>query len=353
MDVLDYTRDVPRESLARRVINYSPTIVMALVLVIYPVCGGYLWTNLCIGYLGAWGFAPIAAVSFVTIVVFGIIIRRRPSRARYSSSFPEDPTELFIRYSCRIITVIAHMLSVTIALQCLIMVAVIIQRGESWWVVLSMLITFLGSLWYLRLFYFWYWRCRYESFVLAQNAEMYGNPVFVSIPIFKFCGHFVLLIAGHKYELRLDAGCGRPLFNDRPLQPDEEESICNTVRNHIVIVGWTRKEPRDIRIIFQRLADNFGAYHRIKNNCRHFLQFGCLDLLDVGARWDENMLLVGTDNFMLVPKTMIMMWRAMSRELFRFVWTRFWGPDWESDQVAVPPAYFRDLGDRETVYSDD
>lgn len=146
------------------------------------------------------------------------------------------------------------------------------------------------------------------------------------MPIFKFCGHFVLLIDGHKYELRLDAVSGRPLFNDRPLSRHEEDLISNTILNHIVLAGWTRKEPRAIRGIFQDLANNFGPYHRIDNNCRHFLQEGCLDVLDVMCRWDENMLLVGTEDLLLIPKMVVMMWRAMSREFFRFIWGQMWGP---------------------------
>lgn len=83
MDILDYTHDVPRESLARRAINYSPTICFAFFLVVYPFFGGYLWTDLCISYLGVWGWGPTLAVVSVTIVaVFALWIRSVP-KARH------------------------------------------------------------------------------------------------------------------------------------------------------------------------------------------------------------------------------------------------------------------------------
>jgi len=68
MDFLEYTPDFPRESLSRRAIDYSSTICLAIFLVIYPVTGGYMWTRLCVSYLGFWGWIPTAIVVFATVV---------------------------------------------------------------------------------------------------------------------------------------------------------------------------------------------------------------------------------------------------------------------------------------------
>ena len=82
MDLLDYTPDFPRESLYRRVINYSPSMCLALIfLVVYPVTGGYLWTNLCVSYIGLWGWTPTVMVMFATIVgmcIFSLRANRSP-----------------------------------------------------------------------------------------------------------------------------------------------------------------------------------------------------------------------------------------------------------------------------------
>lgn len=64
------------------------------------------------------------------------------------------------------------MLSLCISLQCLLLIVTIIKKSEPWLTVLVIIIPFLGTLWYLRLFYFWYWRCRYENAILAENAKM-------------------------------------------------------------------------------------------------------------------------------------------------------------------------------------
>ena len=81
MDLLEYTPDFPHESLYRRAINYSPTICLAIFLVIYPVTGGYLWTSLCVSYLGFWGWTPTAMVVFATVVgmcTFSLWANRSP-----------------------------------------------------------------------------------------------------------------------------------------------------------------------------------------------------------------------------------------------------------------------------------
>lgn len=67
MDILDYTHDAARESLARRVINYSPTVCLAIFLTVYPTVLSYLWTDVSVSFLGVWGLGPSLGVVLVSI----------------------------------------------------------------------------------------------------------------------------------------------------------------------------------------------------------------------------------------------------------------------------------------------
>ena len=64
------------------------------------------------------------------------------------------------------------MLSLSISLQCLFMIPVLIRSSKPLWTVIVTLAVFCGCLFYLYLFYAWYWRCRYEYAILAENADM-------------------------------------------------------------------------------------------------------------------------------------------------------------------------------------
>lgn len=159
------------------------------------------------------------------------------------------------------------------------------------------------------------------------SGRRYGHTVYVSIPVFKLCGHFVLIVDEHKYELRLDSSTRhRPIFSERPLHPGEAEKIRSSFGHHWFVVGWTHRQHRDIQAIFNGVMNEFGLYDRIHNNCRHFLQVGCYTILDATAVWHEDMLLVSPATFWFLPKMSIMLWRAMLREFFRWACAYLWGP---------------------------
>ncbi|KAH7920334.1 hypothetical protein BV22DRAFT_1039956 [Leucogyrophana mollusca] len=66
--------------------------------------------------------------------------------------------------------------------------------------------------------------------------------------------------------------------------------------------------------------------HRTRNNCRHFLQSGCWSILDSTSMWHEDMLMVGAGLDVVVPKMGMMMWRSIQRDLYRWIWTYWYGP---------------------------
>lgn len=53
------------------------------------------------------------------------------------------------------------------------MIPVLIGNSKPLWAVIATVTGFCGCLFYLYLFYAWYWRCRYEYAILAENAGMY------------------------------------------------------------------------------------------------------------------------------------------------------------------------------------
>ncbi|KIK57340.1 hypothetical protein GYMLUDRAFT_755329 [Collybiopsis luxurians FD-317 M1] len=167
-------------------------------------------------------------------------------------------------------------------------------------------------------------------------SSRYGEPVLVSIPVFKLCGHFVLYTTTHKYELRLDRTSNfRPYFLHRPLTPTEisqtSDSLnANSPRYHYFVSGWTHRTHTDIVRTFNEAITHFGSYNRLTNNCRTFLQSGCGSVVQTISVWHEDMLMVDPGHVLLLGLMAVMMYRAMLRELCRWVWCVKWGPDWES-----------------------
>ncbi|KAJ6452219.1 hypothetical protein C8R45DRAFT_1040923 [Mycena sanguinolenta] len=184
-------------------------------------------------------------------------------------------------------------------------------------------------------------RTYYEKVIMRTNAQKYGDPVLVCIPVFKLCGHFVLYTSTHKYELRLERTTYfRPYFLHRPLLPSEQDFNLHVPQKyHLFICGWTSRTHEDIVGIFNAAIREFGTYNRLTNNCRTFLQRGCMGILDLTSVWHED-LLHGLDparNFgaweilpLAIWQMATLIYRFMLRDLCRWVFSWQWGRDWES-----------------------
>ncbi|KAJ3776181.1 hypothetical protein FB446DRAFT_324547 [Lentinula raphanica] len=178
----------------------------------------------------------------------------------------------------------------------------------------------------------------------------YGEPVLVSIPVFKLCGHFVLYTTTNKYELRLDRATNfRPYFLHRPCREDEVDAAKGSPRYHMFVCGWTDRNHEEIVRIFEETIARFGEYNRVTNNCRTFLQSGCIQIVRTMSAWHEDMLMVDPGHLWLLGQMANMMYRSMLRDLCRWIWTVKWGPDWES-RVEYN-GEFLDLADDETGLS--
>ncbi|KAJ3720438.1 hypothetical protein C8R42DRAFT_89104 [Lentinula raphanica] len=195
-----------------------------------------------------------------------------------------------------------------------------------------------------------YLRCRWiyqERAIMRQNSERYGEPVLVSIPVFKLCGHFVLYTTTNKYELRLDRATNfRPYFLHRPCREDEVDAAKGSPRYHMFVCGWTDRNHEELVRIFEETIARFGEYNRVTNNCRTFLQSGCIQIVRTMSAWHEDMLMVDPGHLWLLGQMANMMYRSMLRDLCRWIWTVKWGPDWES-RVEYN-GEFLDLADDET-----
>lgn len=115
-----------------------------------------------------------------------------------------------------------------------------------------------------------------------------GSSVYVSVPLFKTCGHFSVVVDNHKYELRL-AGSGDPvpIYHSRVLQEEERSHFEDaTFTFQWMHVGWTHftHEERETRL--RAVMDGFGPYNLFRNNCRHFVQAACQSVLHIVARTD-------------------------------------------------------------------
>lgn len=89
-----------------------------------------------------------------------------------------------------------------------------------------------------------------------------------------------MVVDNHKYELRLGGPGGTATLNSRPLTEEELQTFREATMSYQWIpVGWTRFTHSEIEARFRTVLGNFGTYHFIRNNCRHFLQRACRDLL--------------------------------------------------------------------------
>ncbi|KAJ6534099.1 hypothetical protein B0H19DRAFT_1080600 [Mycena capillaripes] len=73
--------------------------------------------------------------------------------------------------------------------------------------------------------------------------------------------------------------------------------------------------------VFNAAIREFGTYNRLTNNCRTFLQWGCMGILDLTSDLGAPL---------LFGQMAVMMYRSILREFCRWFWSVRWGPDWES-----------------------
>jgi hypothetical protein len=78
--------------------------------------------------------------------------------------------------------------------------------------------------------------------------------------------------------------------------------------------------------VFNAAIREFGAYNRLTNNCRTFLQWGCMGILNLTAVWHEDMLLTDVGAPLLLAQMALLMYRSMLREFCRWFWSVRWGP---------------------------
>ncbi|KAJ7455775.1 hypothetical protein FB451DRAFT_638481 [Mycena latifolia] len=326
------TPEYPRESFRARLINYAPSILIVGFMFLVPGPLAYSYCRAGTDYVGMWGYFPLA---LVTAVLAGYILFLYWTCSPNLRSL-DRPADMITK-TCRAACILAHVL-VFVALwnSGMIAVALAVNPDEDETETFRRVKIFLAACNTLGMIYVMYWTystCRvayYEKAIMRANAQRYGDPVVVCIPVFKLCGHFVLYTSTHKYELRLDRTSSfRPYFLHRPLRPSELSSTISP-QYHLFVCGWTSRTHEDIVRTFDAAIQEFGPYNRLTNNCRTFLQWGCMGILDLTSVWHEDMLMVEVGRPLIFPKMALMMYRAMLRDLCRCFCAVRWGPDWES-----------------------
>ncbi|KAJ4474308.1 hypothetical protein J3R30DRAFT_3507396 [Lentinula aciculospora] len=334
------TPEYPRESFRGRLINYTPSICIVAFMFIVPLPWSYQWSSLASQWIGLWGYALFIASVSLTLGYIGFIYRTRPAH------FPPLQSVDNITNVCRAACILFNLLIFTAWGNSIIILVTVLLHIEDEQHLQLKIVSLSASILLLGYHeYSTYLRCRWnyhERAIMRQNAERYGEPLLVSIPVFKLCGHFVLYTTTNKYELRLDRATGfRPYFLHRP---HRDIDITNgSPRYHFFVSGWTSSSHEDIIRIFNEAIAEFGEYNRITNNCRTFLQFGCSHIIRTTSAWHEDMLMVEPGHLWLLGQMAIMMYRAMLRDVCRWIWTVKWGPDWES--IVQYHGEFVDLAD--------
>ncbi|KAJ7204533.1 hypothetical protein C8J57DRAFT_1407153 [Mycena rebaudengoi] len=294
------TPEYPRESLRARLINYAPSILIIISMLLVP--GSY--------YVGIWGYFPLALLTAI---------------------LPADT----ITKICRVACILFHFGLFSALWNSVVLAVGLVYnspKSETSPHAQGFLraMTTLGLLFLIRGAYY---NCRanyYEKAIMRANTERYGHPVLVCIPVFKVCGHFVLYTSTHKYELRLDRTTSfRPYFLHRPLGSFEQSSDAASPKYHLCICGWTSCTHGEIVQVFNAAIREFGTYNRLTNNCRTFLQWGCMGILDRTV-WHQDMLFQQIEVPFLLVRMALLMYRSILREFCRWFWSVRWGPDWES-----------------------
>ncbi|KAJ7715797.1 hypothetical protein B0H16DRAFT_1615033 [Mycena metata] len=324
------TPEYPCESLRARLINSAPSILIVISMLLAPGPLAYLYCQAGSVYVGIWGYFPLAFVTVILCIYTPILYWTCSSNLH--SLKPADTITKICRAAC----IIFHVgLFTAFWNNTILAVALVVNpdKSDTFPRVKSFLCT-IGALGTLLFIYGAYYNCRanyYEKAIMRANSQRYGDPVLVCIPVIKLCGHIVLYTSTHKYELRLDRTTSfRPYFLHRPLLPFEQRSNTVSPKYHLFICGWTSCKHEEIVQVFNAAIREFGVYTRLTNNCRTFLQWGCIGILDLTSVWHQDMLFKEIGVSLLLAQMGLMMYRSMLREFCRWFWSVRWGPDWES-----------------------
>ncbi|KAI0970403.1 hypothetical protein F4678DRAFT_436709 [Xylaria arbuscula] len=92
--------------------------------------------------------------------------------------------------------------------------------------------------------------------------------------------HWVLVIEDTKYELRRDDSSGKYTANVASCTIDKEKreaaiaegKIPHVDGYYICLIGWTIKQPQELKQICDEVMAQFGKYNLVFNNCQNFLK---------------------------------------------------------------------------------
>jgi hypothetical protein len=92
--------------------------------------------------------------------------------------------------------------------------------------------------------------------------------------------HWVLAIEDTKYELRRDQTTKKYTANVAPWSIDKERREAALAKQHvpdvdgyyICLIGWTQKQPHELKKICDQVMAEFGSYNIVFNNCQKFLK---------------------------------------------------------------------------------
>jgi len=94
------------------------------------------------------------------------------------------------------------------------------------------------------------------------------------------------------------------------------------------IHGWTSEDHEAIASHFAEVVNQFGPYHLLYNNCRHFLYVSLRSLPPVLALPSDIVLLNPNPLMTLFSglQSAMTLWRHVQRDLYRWIWKCMWGP---------------------------
>ncbi|KAI1327930.1 hypothetical protein F5Y16DRAFT_370176 [Xylariaceae sp. FL0255] len=92
--------------------------------------------------------------------------------------------------------------------------------------------------------------------------------------------HWVLIVEDTKYELRRDEDGGNYKANVATWNIDLEKRAMAIAEKkkpdldgyYIYLIGWTQKQPDQLKAICDNVMEEFGKYNIIFNNCQRFLK---------------------------------------------------------------------------------
>ncbi|KAI1162954.1 hypothetical protein F5B18DRAFT_359262 [Nemania serpens] len=92
--------------------------------------------------------------------------------------------------------------------------------------------------------------------------------------------HWVVVVEDTKYELRRDDSSGKYMANVASWTIDKEKREAAIAERkmpdvdgyYICLIGWTIKQPQELKKICDKVMIEFGKYNIVWNNCQNFLQ---------------------------------------------------------------------------------